>query len=318
MSIIGNHKKGGVKKFILQLFLLLALVWAVDFIIGNILRHFFFKQESGHDYETIYSMEKTRAEVLIFGSSKGSRQYYPAVFENRLGMSYYNASREGYFMLYHEAVLKAIVKRHKPKIIVLDIRADEFIASKETYEELSCLLPFYKTHPEVRPIIDLRGKYEKLKLFSNIYPFNSLIFKIVAGNAEFNKKRHKTINGYMPFDDVWTAPIKPFEGTAENKTDTAFIKSYEAFINICREKKIQLFIVTTPYLNKLHLYSPSIDIAKKTAAKNNIPFIDYSLEPALINHPELFADPKHLNNNGAKIMSNMLVDSILKYSASGM
>ncbi len=300
--------------FGVQLAVVVLMIWAADFIIGSTLRHFYFKQNTGWNYNTLYAVEKAKADVMIFGSSKGARQYHPDVFEQQLGMSYYNVSREGYFMLYHEALLKAILKRHKPKLIILDIRAYEFLENKQTYERLAVLLPFYQSHPEMRSIIAMKSKFEKVKLLSSIYPYNSMVFKIAAGVAGFNKERDETIKGYLPNDAVWRKPIKPAKERISNELDSNFIQSYKNFLQLCNEHNISLTVVSTPYLNMLDRENVSVQIAAGIAREYNVLFIDYTHEPALINHRELFADPIHLNNTGAKIMSAMIVDSIKKYN----
>ncbi|MFT3680256.1 MAG: SGNH/GDSL hydrolase family protein [Ferruginibacter sp.] len=311
-KITGKANRNAYGHFFIQLASVLLIIWIVDFTAGALLRHFYFKQKTGWDYNTLYSIEKADADVLIFGSSKGVRQYHPEVFEKRLNMSYYNTSREGFFMLYYEAVLRCVLKRHTPKLVVLDIRTNEFLDSKQNYDKLSVLLPFYRDHPEIRPILDLRGKYERLKLISSIYPFNSLLFKIAANNG-FKKEEREVIKGYERYDEIWKKPIKPAKNYETYTLDSNFVRSYENFIDACKEKNINLVIVTTPYLNMLDRVSPTVTLAKEIAQKKQVMFIDYSHEPSLVNRRELFFDPIHLNNEGAKIMSNMIIDSLEKH-----
>lgn len=302
-------KKNRYSYFLLQFFMLLLIVWLIDFSAGSILRHFYFTQRSGADYRTTYSIEKTTADILIFGSSRGARQYHPDVLESRLGMTYYNASREGYFMFYHDAVLKSVLKRYTPKAVILDFRFAEFRKNKENYERLSCLLPYYKMHPEIRPLLDQRGKYEKLKLLSGIYPFNSLMFKIAVSNASFYKENRIITKGYIFNDDVWDKPRQKVKDIKGYEIDSNIVKSYESFITNCIDRKIKLLVVVTPYFSITNTAGDaSIALAKEIAAKHHIQFCDYSQDTFLLNKPELFADPIHLNDNGARFLSNMLVD----------
>lgn len=300
------------RKFIIQFLVLFILIWVIDFALGKTLKYFYFKQKSGIDYRTTYSLEKTKADILIFGSSRGARQYYPDVFENNLHLTYYNVSREGFFMFYHDAVLRSVLKRYSPKIAILDFRLAEFKKNKENYERLSSLLPYYDTHPEIRPVLDARSKYEKLKLLSNIYPFNSLMFTIVGGNTELKKDKQQTIEGYIPNDRIWDKPLDTVTITNQYMIDSNVVKSYEDFIQRCLASKVKLFVVVSPYFSIINKHDPSITLAKEIAAKYNVRFIDYSQEKSLLSRPELFADPIHLNNNGARVMSKMLTDSILK------
>ena len=298
-------------KFLLQCMVLLLLVWVIDFTIGNVLRYFYFKQK-GEDYRTTYSMENTKAELLIFGSSRGVRQYHPDVFEKRLGLSYYNASRPGLFMFYHEAVLRSVLKRYTPKVVLLDFRYGEFRKDKQNYDRLSCLLPYYQNHPEIRPVLEQRSKYEKLKLISAIYPFNSDMYKIALRNLPSYKEEEKITRGYVYYDNIWGRPIQKANDSKNYAIDSNIVKSYERFIKSCVERKIKLLVVVTPYFSIKEPNDVSITMAKEIAASNGVKFIDYSQDTIFLHRPELIADMIHLNNNGAIFLSGMLVDSLNK------
>ena len=144
------------------LVLFITLVF-FDFIIGSLLNIFYFKQESGLQYRTTYSIEKTTADLLIFGSSTANHNYHPGIFQNRLNMSYYNVGRDGKSIFYHYAVLEAVLKRYTPKMIIYDFDEHEFSKDQESYDRLSSFLPYYKKHPEIRSIVDLKSPYEKYK-----------------------------------------------------------------------------------------------------------------------------------------------------------
>ena len=62
-------------------------------------------------------------------------------------------------------MLKGVLKRYSPKIIILDIVNKEFQKNADSYEKISPLLPYYNSHPEIRSIVQLRSRYEKHKLF---------------------------------------------------------------------------------------------------------------------------------------------------------
>jgi hypothetical protein len=305
--------KKGLIKFTVHSVFLLLIVWLIDLAAGSVLRHFYFSQTKGDDARAVYTIEKANADLMIFGSSRGARNYHPEVMEQRFGLSYYNAAREGCFMFYHEAVLRSVLQRHVPKQVFLDFRYGEFRKDKENYERLSALLPFYKKHPEVRPIVEMRGPYEKAKLLSAIYPFNSALFKIVTGNVPFYKEPRKITKGYIYYDNVWKKPKE--EASHFNDAyniDSSIVVSYRNFIQLCKEKNIQLAVVVSPYYRIINDSDNSVELAKKIAAENNVAFFDYSHEGTFVNNRELISDPIHLNDNGARLMSNMLAGSLLK------
>ena len=121
----------------------------IDYVIGNVLKTFYFKQESGLQYRTTYSIDKTTADVLIFGSSTANHNYEPNAFEKGLGMSFYNAGADGSSIFYDYGILRAVLKRYKPKIAILSFEASEFFEYQNSYDELSALLPYYEDHPEI-------------------------------------------------------------------------------------------------------------------------------------------------------------------------
>jgi len=302
-----------LKGFVMKALLLIAIVFLLDFIIGTTLQYFYFKQESGFLYRTTYAIEKTKADVLIFGSSRASRHYNPNIFTNRLHLSCYNVGHDGNFILYQYAVLNAVLKRYQPKQIILDITHGEFAIRQNDYERLSALLPYYNGHSEIRPIVQLKSPYEKFKNLSFIYPYNSLLFSIAVGNAAFNKQKMKDIDGYVPIDKFWNESISAPVSLPNYVMDSIKVKTYESFINDCVKNKIKLVIVCSPYLFKTTNSDNSIDLAKAIAIKNKIPFHDFSTDTSFVNHRQLFADSIHLNNGGATIFSNKVIDKILLF-----
>jgi hypothetical protein len=297
-------------RFILKLIILIAIVLVFDRVGGKILEHFYFSQENGFQYRTTYTIEETRAEILIFGSSRANHHYHPEVFENRLRLTYYNAGRDGNYIFYHAAVLKGVLKRYTPKIIILDFVSGEFEEDQISYDRLSSLLPYYKSHPEMRPIIRLKSRNENLKLLSHIYPYNSSIFAIAAGNADFNKKRNSDIKGYIPLNKKWNGSARIDSVAGSNEIDSVKVRIYKSFITDCINNNVSLFVVISPYLIVASEPTRSIVTGKEIAKKYNIPFIDMSGDTLFLKSPKLFADIHHLNDTGARVFSNLLIDKI--------
>ena len=309
-TLINNIKKNPYGYFLVKLAVLFTIVFAFDYTIGNVLSHYYFKQESGLQYRTSYSIEKTKAEILIFGSSRATHHYNPAVFENLMKLSYYNVGRDGNDIFYHTAVLNGVLKRYKPKVVILDFNFAEFKKDQTSYDRLSSLLPYYKSHPEMRSIIELKSRYEKLKLFSKIYPYNSSMFTIAVGNADFNKKRKADVKGYVPLFREWDGTIRIDSNLLDYNIDSLKVKAYESFIQNCIKSKVKLYVVCSPTGIDFKMKEESLIIGKEISKRNNIDFIDYSYDPVFINKPKLFADAIHLNDSGAKFFSDILINSI--------
>ena len=288
----------------------MVIVVILDFGLGFILKQLYFGQTSGFQYRTTYSLEKTKAELLIFGSSRANHHYHPEKFEKKLNLTYYNTGRDGTSILYDYAILQGVLERYTPKIIILDFNISQFEKSQETYDRLSFLLPYYKTHKEIRHIVDLKGPNEKFKMISNIYPYNSSIFRIIAGNSEFNKKRSRDTNGYVALTKIMTLHKPPAIETLNYTIDSLKITIYESFIMDCINSKIKLYILCSPSSFKIDFIDQSIKIGSEIAEKFNIPFIDFSNTPIFFNNCSLFADMYHLNDEGAKVYSDIVIDSL--------
>ena len=305
-------KKKTYNYFFIKLFMFLILVYVFDFTLGKILNFYYFKQESGLQYRTTFSIEKTTADILIFGSSRANHHYNPVIIENKLKSTVYNVGRDGSSIFYQYAILKGILKRYTPKIVILDFESFEFKYSRESYDRLSSLLPYYKSHPELHSIIELKSTFEKYKMFSNIYPFNSSIFTIAIGNTKKNKKRRGDIKGYIPLYKIWRNPIKNLRLIRKYEYDKNKIVFYKNFINDCIQKKIKLFIFVSPYFTKTNRLDYSILTGKRIAKKYDVNFYNYSNDKQFLKANTFFADIKHLNNNGAKKFTNIITNKIIE------
>jgi len=315
INILKHAKYYHFKKFLIKLIIFVSFLILLDYVIGSTLRYLYFKQTTGINYRTNYSLKETRADILIFGSSRANHHYYPTIIEDKLGMGCYNVGREGIDLFYYYALLGQILERYTPKIIFLDIKPDEFIKSQSSYDRLSCLLPYYDEFLGIRPILFLRSKYENYKLLSKIYPFNSQILTIIGGVYGYNSKKKEDLNGFLYYNNVWNKPVKE-DSLNDGIIDTLKVNYYNLFIQDCKKHHIKLYIICSPSYIHFAYKKASLILAEEIAEKNNIPFIDFSNNEFFLSNPELFSNPNHLNTNGAKVFTTLISDSIslVKYT----
>lgn len=288
------------------------MVIILDFSIGKTLQYFYFRQSLGRQFRTYYTIEKTTADVLIFGSSRAFNHYVPDIFEQGLHQSCYNTGSSGQFILYDYATLKAVLKRYTPKIIILDITQGEFRIERESYERLSFLLPYYKTHTEIQSVIDLKSPFEKYKLISSIYPFNSSFVSLAAGQTDYFKKRNTVIKGYKPLQEIWNGLIETVN-TNPYLIDITKTNIYISFLKACQKSGKKILVVCSPTYLNYKIPDISITTASKIASHEHVTFIDFTNDTSFTNHPNLFANPKHLNGSGAEFFTNALLKKIAGY-----
>jgi hypothetical protein len=309
MGLGAKIKKNAYLYFAAKFLLLLFILFIFDFSIGHILRYYFYKQECGRQYRAIYAIDKTKADVLVFGSSTAYHHYVPPIIEKRLNQTCYNVGSPGQGTLFEYAVLKAVLKRYTPKLIILDVNLREFKGGKDNYDRLSFLLPFYRNHEEIRPIVDLKSPLEKYKLWSSIYAYNSSFLIIAGGNSSYYKKRSTDVDGYKPLTRVWDKPMKDWDWY-EYKFDTVKINIFKAFVDDCRNAGTRLIIVCSPKYIIFHEKEVSIAMIEQIARDKKVGFLDFVNDTTFTNHPNYFDDDGHLNFHGAEIFTNVVLNRI--------
>jgi hypothetical protein len=306
--------KNDCPRFFSNLLLLLLIIIICDQLTGRILKHLYFSQKSGLFFRTTYAIDSTKANIIVFGSSRANHHYVPEIFEDSLNLSFYNSGREGNFLLYNYAVFKAIVKRHRPEIVIFDVIPNELFYEKESYERLSSLLPYYTAHPEIRDVVQLKSSLEKLKILSGIYPYNSSLITVLIGNLDINSSRKGDDRGFVPLHksikDTVLHTIELVPGIIDNNK----INALTDIINYCDSDKIRLVFIQSP-LYAIFQETGSMRYFDKLEESNKIIYWDFSNEPEIMSHPGYFQDQFHLNLQGAECFSKLLVRKIRENSS---
>lgn len=299
------------KKLTFNILIILSITLLIDFVSGRILRYFYFHETSGLHYRTTYSMDSTRAQILIIGSSRANHHYVPSVFEDSINKTFYNAGRDGNGTFYQLALLKTIFKRYTPEIIIFDY-SSVFVKGTEEYDQMASLLPYYRSHKEIRPIIELRSPFEKLKLLSEIYPFNSQLLTISVGNLTMNKKRVADDKGYVALNKEWQFPLDSVHSSSFAEIDTVKVNAFKECLTLSKNLGVKVFVVCSPIF-QLYKTNQQIDMCSEICNEARVPFWDYSNDPFFLNNRQLFQDILHLNDKGAKIFSAILANKIKHY-----
>ncbi|NJC24918.1 hypothetical protein [Neolewinella antarctica] len=298
-------------KYASHLLIGLILVVIADIAIGKALEYFYFNNESGLLHRTTYSIEETEADVLVFGSSRANHHYDTKLIEEQTNLSAYNTGRDGNFIFYQTAVLKSVLKRYTPKQIVLDFTGT-FAFNQSDYDRLSSLLPYYRGHEEMRDVILLKSKFERFKLWSDIYPYNSLLTTIAVGNLEFNKRRENNVgayNGYVPMHGTMQGSIETVKTDTMYDIDDNKARVFEEFLLLTKEHKVPLLVVYSP-VNYTYASDYSIELCGRICAKHQIPFIDFSRSDDFVSKGDLFHDESHLNAAGAELFTEKIIQLI--------
>jgi len=202
-----------------------------------------------------------------------------------------------------------ITVRYNPSVVILDIRPEDLAYSAREYDMLSPLLPYYKTHNELKDLILTRGPFERIKHVSTIYPFNSLIFQVVMGNLELNKSRKMHYKGYIPFREAKVNGQIDTLSVPNIEIDYYKIGLLKDMILTCKRENIRLIFVYSP---TWHIVAPNnySSVLSELCNENRIEYLNLSNHPDFLTNPGYFYDRTHLNDRGAIVFTKLLIKEI--------
>jgi hypothetical protein len=318
-------------KFLKTAVILFLLIAVLDFALGKLLHHYYFKEKYGKDAEMTHVFTKVNADVIITGSSRARRNYDPVIIGDSLQLSCYNGGHDGQSLFYDLALMRTLIGRYQPKLVVVDLLPEEIYYNPVHYDRLSVLLPYYQDFPEVRGIVKLRGEdtssllckflhvnKEKIKLLSGIYPYNSTLYDIIIGHAG---KEDYALNGFYPLPNTLTIDEEKEIAKQYNQLyskpssiiiDRNKVNCLKEIITICKQNNIKVVIVFSPIYEDINR-GTACDTLKAISTEYAVPLLDYTLDKEF-HDLNYFAD-NHMNYKGADFFSAQLGHDLKKYIA---
>lgn len=295
-----------MRSFFIKLGLFLLLLMLLDMGIGRIIAYYYNKISWGPSYRTSYALNKADQDVIILGSSRAQHHYIPSIMRDSLHMSCYNAGRDGQAIFYASAALKCILERKAPRLIILDVITRELVKDDSFYDRLSVLAPYYDTHPEIRPIVQLKGPFEVIKQHSLLYRYNSQLFVIAGSNRK--KKKEESVDGYIPLyerlKDTTMLPFPASEYSAE--FDSVKINSLKTIIADAAAAGSKLIVMVSPVY--YHVKStPNMQLVQHICEAGGVQFIDNTQQ---LQRPDYYCDRYHLSDNGAHEYTRLVLREI--------
>lgn len=301
-------------KLVFKILTIVIVLIVVDSISGIVLKKLLYIQKDGRYFKILYSLEKTAEDILIVGSSRAETNFVPEVFEEYSGLSCFNTGRGGQGLPFFRCIQEAVLNRYSPKVVILNFDDEILLRKKIKYDYASILLPFYKHHPEIQPILNKKKKYEKYFALSNLYAYNSsplyffrpFFLKNVDGKTE--DKGWKPMNGKMKMvDGEKTSLSNELEG---NPINLEALNELEILIGKFVEAKSKLCITISPKFNRTLSENISTKKIKELCGKYNAELFDYSFDKNFVGNKNFFYDKSHLNKEGAMFFSKELAGDI--------
>lgn len=307
-----------MKKLIIKTIIVLAGVFAIDSLVG-ILGDWLIhkgaeKSYAGQTALLNYSLNGVNADIVILGSSEASSAYIPSIISEQLyartGQMYsvFNAGTYFQGLPFCYCVEQGLVGRSNPKIIVLDL-VPNYLYPADYSSMTPQLRPYSRVNPYVKQLLALHDEAnERIKSRCNMYRWNSEIIKLSSILYE-----HNTSDGFDPHSGTLPANSqKKEEQFTEKGLSEIAINEFEGLIELAEKNNIILVCTVSPKYRILPLHSDSYRTMMDILNEHNIPVLEYNNDSSFDN-PLLFHDPAHLNPEGAKMCTSILVELLVSF-----
>lgn len=306
--------KQDIKKLIISAVILSVGFFSIDNLVGYIGELALKKlPDFGNELcKTNYRLNRVKTDIIIVGSSRASHHYHSAILidsiNNYLCKNYtlYNVGIGGQFVDCNACTVESILNRYKPKLIIFDTNEQSFNEKSNWRKHLRRYEPFYKNNIAVKDYLDRMGIKEKIRARINMCRYNSKSIFILGG------LRHRGVpnNGYEPLYNVMKSTTSNNKKTTKGNGKNDFsIYSFNKMLALCKELNTKILIVSSPR------YKPTNnnDMIQSICNKFDTPYIEIYNTDYYNNHPELFYDKNHLNNEGAIIYTQMFFEELKPY-----
>lgn len=279
---------------------------------------------------------KQRSDIVVFGSSRAKHHYIPEIIQRETGRTVFNVGFDAQTLLCHFGVQQLVLERHQPEMVILDLNTEDLRQTglRDPYDKLAVLLPFHDNR-RVYELLLTRSKYERIKLWSRLYPYNSQILAILKYNLRPTSEGSSLSGGYVPYhgSDIpqivaameRTAGDRPTSFDEAARIDPFYRQILLEFINSARERGVEVVVCRSPLWKKDYYDYASqpqvLEAYRQILRQQQVPLIEIDqATDAAFEDLGLFKDRIHLNHGGAQIFSRILGERLQAHfdQASGL
>lgn len=291
-----------MKKFIIRIVIFAIIISVADICIGSVLNKIANGAIGGDYYTTNYIADKANEEIIIMGSSRANHHYIPGIIEDSLGTTCYNMGEDGMGIILMYGRYKLITQRYTPNIIIYDIQENFDLDNNENIKYINALKHNYE-YPGISEIFKIVDKKESIKMLSRLYRYNSRVIGVISNRLY---TPIKGVNGYSPSKGTINKEPEPFDNQIISY-DTLKLMYLEELIKDCSGKTNLIFTISPKYFKTDDSF---IEPLENMCKQYDIPIFNHLNDERFIKNKALFADRVHLNHEGAKLYTNIIIQEV--------
>lgn len=294
-----------MKKLFAKLLIFALLFIGIDQIIGMGFSTLIAKTRGGDTGKNNEIVDRTTADIILFGSSRCDHHYDPRIIADSLGSSCYNAGRDGNGILLMYPYYKMLSTRYQPKMIIYDLSIFD-VGEDDHAKYLEWLRQFYG-RPDVDSMVWSINPNEKYKMLCQAYRFNGKGLQILSDAIH---PFQQDILGYKPLYGTLNYEPKANPGHTTQKPIDPFKERYLIrFIQDCKTKGTKLIFMVSPTYGQTQR-SEYYNAFATLCQQYNVPLFYHQNDRRFIYNRKYFKDGFHLNNVGAEAYTKMVVTEI--------
>lgn len=288
---------------------IIILIILVDQSIGFYMTKLYernFCQHSGGDIN--WYLKKGKSDVVFIGSSRVN-----TMIDNQLiSKGSVNLSKPGKHLYYNLAIFHLLKQYHKlpQSKIILNIELEDFLIENEMrlVDDVYYLKYYYHKNSYIQNKINKNSIYEPIKFLSKSYLFNGENFKLFTN--QFQNICDEEINGYYPLNSTilnskYAKESSKWLLNSNEKINYMAFREIVYIQQICKLKKIKLYILLGPRLNNISNENQLLKSVVHFCKKNEIELLNFSQSDKFKQY-SLWADRVHLNKKGSEIYTEMI------------
>lgn len=302
---ISNSEIG---KFTRKILMFLGIFWVLSTAVYGVVNYMYFHSYGGNSGAQINHVIQSEYDAYVFGASRAVHHYDTGILSKSLGLRCFNAGDDGKNATYQLGLLKMLLEKHKPKLIIYEIGDLSTTLNGGTVD----LYPYYYRYKDVRHLLIERDPWVTIKLLFPLYAYNRKVFSVTKSYLHASppsKTGFRPLKGSMLPAEVEKYNTQSKQAIELAPIDSKAKNSFHEFVTTCKRAHIALVFCYSP------TYMPhkpaGLQYIKDVAAQAGISLYLYGEDGDFNYHPELFKDASHLNTIGAEKFTKLFVQSVM-------